>query len=526
MDNMNSRAFLAFTALFLLFSFAFASAETENKKCLVYFTAIGCPNCEATDPVVLKEWPEKHSDLVIIEYVFSGWGEDNAALLGFYSQVFGAIPAVPQLFVSPEKIVSGRLEVPGLDLGEVTEGNPCLVGNQVRFGELDLSKTAGNPLKVWGKGRLLVRVGMEGEVSSDFLRELLFTEDIEGLIQETEYSIEEIDAKPAPISGGEIEFENAIKIGNSWVLKFNEGFTPPANGGNGGKGNGAENGEKKDTIDLPFFGEVNLQETPLPVLTAIIGLADGFNPCAIFILTFLLAALVAAGSKKRIIIVGAIFIFFSGFIYFLFMAAWLNVFLIGGELTLLTVFAGIVAVAAGLINVKDFFFFKKGVSLTLPTSQKIRFTERVNNLIKRADSFKALVAGTILIAITVNLYELICTVGFPIIFTRILTLKGLPVFDHYLYLVFYNVMYVVPLAVIVGVFASTLGSKKFGVEGVKSLKLISGLIILQLGFSLLLEPKIIENAGFMLLFIVAGAIVGLALIFGKRMLKKNQNKKE
>jgi len=329
--------------------------------------------------------------------------------------------------------------------------------------------------------------------------------------------MKEIKAEPVPISSGQIDFQYAVEIEDSWILKFRDAVEIPDNGN---ESNSTQN-ETNNVIDIPFFGSIDVMETPLPVLTVIIGLADGFNPCAFFILTILLSALVYAQSRRRILIVGGIFVFFSGFIYFLFMSAWLNIFLLGTEITLLTFFAALVALTAGIINIKDYFFFKKGVSLTLPTSQKEKFMSRVNKLIK-ADSLVSLLIGTVILAATVNLYELLCTVGFPMVYTRVLTLQNISTFDYYLYLVFYNLMYVIPLAIIVTIFAVTLGPKKFTVEGVKNLKLVSGLIIFFLGLVLLLNPKLLENVSVTFSLLFSAVIVSGTIILLKKMLNKGK----
>jgi len=274
----------------------------------------------------------------------------------------------------------------------------------------------------------------------------------------------------------------------------------------------------EDIIELPLFGKVDAKEMSLPALTVMIAAADAFNPCAFFILTFLLSAMLYVKSRKRILIVGGIFVFFSGLIYLLFMCAWLNVFLFAGEVMLLTMVAGIIALIAGIINIKDFFFFKRGISLTLPTTQKLKFFERVNGLIK-AKSIVALTIGTVILAVTVNMYELLCTFGFPMIYTRILSLHNLSTFQYYLYLIFYNIVYVIPLAVIVVIFAITLGSRKFTVEGVRNLKLVSGLMILFLGLILLLQPSMLENVFISFGVVIAAIVISGLIILAKRLLK-------
>ena len=268
----------------------------------------------------------------------------------------------------------------------------------------------------------------------------------------------------------------------------------------------------EEIIEIPLFGRVNAKEMSLPTLTGMIAAADAFNPCAFFILTFLLSAMLYAKSRKRILMVGGIFVFFSGLIYFLFMCAWLNVFLLAGEIMILTMIAGI-------INIKDFFFFKKGISLTLPTSQKLKFFERVKGLVQARSSI-ALAVGTVILAVTVNMYELLCTVGFPMVYTRVLTLHNLPTLQYYLYLIFYNIVYVIPLAVIVVIFAVTLGSRKFTERGVRNLKLVSGLMIFFLGLMLLFKPSMLENILASFGVIVAAVVISGAIIFTKRILKK------
>jgi len=99
----------------------------------------------------------------------------------------------------------------------------------------------------------------------------------------------------------------------------------------------------------------------LPVITLVIAGLDSFNPCAFFVLFSLLGLLIHAQSRKKMFLIGSVFVFFSGFIYFLFMAAWLNLFLVMGQVEIITKIAGSVAVVIAAINIKDFFIFKKGV---------------------------------------------------------------------------------------------------------------------------------------------------------------------
>jgi hypothetical protein len=245
-------------------------------------------------------------------------------------------------------------------------------------------------------------------------------------------------------------------------------------------------------LDLPGFGRMTPDQWSLPVFTLVIAGLDAFNPCAFFVLLFLLSLLVHAGSRARMLFIGSVFLFFSGLIYFLFMAAWLNVFRWLGEIALVTTLAGMLAIVIALINIKDYFWFKQGVSLSIPDSAKPGLYQRVRGLL-RADSLPALTLGTIALAIAANSYELLCTAGFPMVYTRLLTLSDLPPWQHYAYLALYNVVYVIPLMVITLIFTYTLGSRKLSeVEG-RLLKLLSGIMMLSLGVLLVVAPAALND---------------------------------
>ncbi|AJY71504.1 membrane protein [Geobacter sulfurreducens] len=257
-------------------------------------------------------------------------------------------------------------------------------------------------------------------------------------------------------------------------------------------------------LTLPLLGTISAERLSLPFFTLAVATLDSFNPCAFFVLLFLLSLMVHAHSRHKMALIGGVFVFFSGLIYFLFMAAWLNLFLVTGHLAWITVLAAVAALIIATMNVKDFFLFEKGVSLVIPEEAKPRLFERMRNLV-RAGTLPAMLAGTVVLALAANSYELLCTAGFPMVFTRVLTLRELPPSAYYLYLGFYNVVYVIPLAVIVGIFTITLGSRKLTEWQGRVLKLVSGIMMLSLGFVLLLRPTLLNNA-FISLGIMAASL--------------------
>lgn len=268
--------------------------------------------------------------------------------------------------------------------------------------------------------------------------------------------------------------------------------------------------EPDPSVTIPFLGPLDVRKSSLPVLTLVIAGMDSFNPCAFFVLLSLLGLLVHARSRNKMLSIGGVFVFFSGFIYFLFMAAWLNLFLIMGNVAIITVIAGCISVIIAVINIKDFFLYKQGISLTIPDSAKPKLFDRMRKLL-RSTSFIPILIGTTVLAIVANSYELLCTAGFPMVFTRILTLNNLPITTYYLYLVLYNIIYVIPLLVIVLGFTYTLGKQQLSEWQGRVLKLVSGCMMLGLGGILLVNPVLL-NSVIVSFIILLSALVASLLV--------------
>lgn len=263
---------------------------------------------------------------------------------------------------------------------------------------------------------------------------------------------------------------------------------------------GAVAGASGGSIDLPLFGRLDTGTLSLPLFTLVIAGLDAFNPCAFFVLLFLLSLLVHARSRGRILVVGGTFVLFSGLVYFLFMAAWLNLFLVVGGAPVVTLVAGVVALVIGTLNVKDYFWLREGPTLSIPEQAKPGLYRRMRGLVA-ADNLGAMLVGTVALALAANSYELLCTAGFPMVYTRVLTLNDLSPGAYYGYLTLYNLIYVLPLSAIVGVFTLTLGSRKLSEEQGRVLKLLSGLMMLGLGVLMLAAPEWLSDpwAGTLLL---------------------------
>lgn len=275
------------------------------------------------------------------------------------------------------------------------------------------------------------------------------------------------------------------------------------------EGLSGERREPLPRIELPWLGSLDPGDYSLPLMAVLIGALDAFNPCAFFVLLFLLSLLVNSRSRARMLLVGGLYVSVSGLVYFAFMAAWLNLFQLLEGVTMITFVAGLIAIVIGLLNVKDYFWLRQGVALSLSDSQRSRLFKRMRGLLA-ADRLPTLVLGTLVLAVAANSYELLCTIGLPMVFTRILTLEQLPDGHYYAYLALYNLVYVLPLAITVGLFVVTMGRRKLSESGGRFLKLLSGCMMGLLGLVLLVAPDVLSQPLQAILMILAS--VALALL--------------
>lgn len=265
-------------------------------------------------------------------------------------------------------------------------------------------------------------------------------------------------------------------------------------------------------IDLPLLGALDPASLSLPALTLVLAGLDAFNPCAFFVLLFLLSMMAHQKSRARMLIIGGVFVAISGLMYFAFMAAWLNVFQIFGHLAWVTLAAGALAVFVGAVNVKDFFAFEQGLTLSIPEAKKPDIFRRTRGILA-AENLPAMIGATVLLAIAANFYELLCTAGFPMVYTRLLTLAELSPVARYGYLAAYNLIYVMPLTAIVAAFAASLGARKLSEREGRLLKLLSGVMMLELGALLLLAPERVSQAG--IAFGLMAVAVGITFVASK-----------
>ncbi len=241
-------------------------------------------------------------------------------------------------------------------------------------------------------------------------------------------------------------------------------------------------------IETRWLGWLCVHDLGLPLFTVLIGLLDGFNPCAMWVLLFLLSLLVNLQDRRKMALIAGTFVAVSGLFYFAFMAAWLNMFLLIGLSRAMQIGLGGIALFMGAVNVKDFFALHRGISLSIPESVKPGLYARIRRILQ-AEHLTGAVAGVILLACLVNTIELLCTAGFPAVYTQILTMQQLPTWEYYGYLGLYNLAYIFDDSLMVTIAVVTLSRRKLQERAGRWLKLASGLVMAGLGAVLLLQPE-------------------------------------
>jgi len=243
----------------------------------------------------------------------------------------------------------------------------------------------------------------------------------------------------------------------------------------------------QDEVRVPILGSLRVERLGLPLFTLVLGLLDGFNPCAMWMLLFLLSLLVHLRSRTRMLVVGGTFVLVSGLWYYALLAAWLNVFLWIGFVRGVQIALGLVAIGIGAIHVKDALAPGRGPSLAIPERAKPGLYARVRSVLYAEHLGSAIVAVAILAAL-VNSVEMLCTAGLPALYTHVLSLQPLSPAAHYAYLGLYVAAYVFDDAILLCLAVATLGSRKLQAREGRWLNGIAGMLLVALGLALLLQP--------------------------------------
>ncbi|MBU0618910.1 hypothetical protein KKD62_01600 [Patescibacteria group bacterium] len=242
------------------------------------------------------------------------------------------------------------------------------------------------------------------------------------------------------------------------------------------------------TLTLPLLGEIKTKNFSLPLLAIVIGLLDGFNPCAMWALLFLISLLLGMKDRKRMWILGTAFIVVSGLVYFLFMAAWLNFFLFLGLVIWVRIIIGLVALTAGGYSLREYWLNKEAACKITGNEKRRTIFAKLKNITQQKHFWLAL-GGIIVLAFAVNLVELVCSAGLPAIFTQVLALNHLPTWQYYLYLLLYILFFMLDDLVVFGVAMITLKAVGIETKYARYSRLIGGSLMIIIGILMLFKPE-------------------------------------
>lgn len=282
-------------------------------------------------------------------------------------------------------------------------------------------------------------------------------------------------------------------------------------------------------IELPLIGTIDARTMSLPVLTIAVASVDAFNPCGLFVLLMLMSMMIRAKSRAHMAAIGATFAVTWGAMYFGLMAAWLSLFQFVGDVRAITVTAGVLVLIMAAINFKDFLGIERGPSLSMTQSAKGKLFQRIGSLVRDANKsntpsaaarFAPMIAGTVLLTLSAGGYALLCTTGFAMTYTRVLTLHDLPTPTYLTYLGFYVLIYLIPMSLIVVAFTVTLGARKLTETEGRALKLLAAIMLSGLGAILLAAPDLLKNP-LIVVAVMAAAFVVTAIVMSARSITRD-----
>ena len=245
-----------------------------------------------------------------------------------------------------------------------------------------------------------------------------------------------------------------------------------------------------ESLTLPIIGTIQTANLSLPLLSVIIGLIDGFNPCAMWTLLFLISLLLSMKDRRRMWILGTVFIITSAFVYFLFLTAWLNFFMILGFVLWVRITVGLVALGAGFYSLRSYYQNKEGGCKVIEGEKRQKAFEKLKKITQERDFLLALF-GIILLALAVNVVELVCSAGLPAVYTQILSLSNLSPWQNYTYILIYILFFMIDDLFIFAVAMITLRAVGIQNKYARLSRLIGGILMLIIGTLLLFKPELL-----------------------------------
>ena len=234
---------------------------------------------------------------------------------------------------------------------------------------------------------------------------------------------------------------------------------------------------------------IETKNLALPLVSILIGLVDGFNPCAMWVLLFLISMLIGMKDKKRMWSLGITFLVTSALIYLLFMIAWLNVATFLTSVSIVRLLLGLIALSGGIVNLYGYFKNRKTEGCTVVDDKKRnKIFDRIKRFTHEKNFFLAII-GVIAFAISVNIVELACSAGLPVMFIEILSINHLTIIEEVIYIGLYMLFFLLDDLVIFFIAMTTMQLTGFSTKYGKLSKVVGGILLLLIGLLLIFKPE-------------------------------------
>lgn len=285
---------------------------------------------------------------------------------------------------------------------------------------------------------------------------------------------------------------------------------------------GGAPGPPDEVVNLPFFGEIDPGAQSLVLSTLLIAAVDGVNPCSLWVLSILLALTLRTGSRRTTAVTGLVFIFVTGLVYALFIGGIFTVFAVLSFAPAVRIVVAVLAAVFAAINIKDFFWYKAVVSLSIPEASKPGIYDRMRRVLASAQSLPALVTSTVILAAGVSFVELACTAGFPVLWTNIVAGRGVSAVEFGLLLGLYMLVYQIDELIIFAVAVATMRVTKLQERQGRMLKLLSGMLMFSLAIVMLVQPSLLNDVRTSLIVFAAAAGATLLVLAVDRGIRSRQ----
>lgn len=249
-----------------------------------------------------------------------------------------------------------------------------------------------------------------------------------------------------------------------------------------------ENTKTNNTYTIPILGKIEAKNASIILIAIILGFIDGFNPCAMWILLLLINMCISIKDKKKMLIVCLTFIITSGIIYFLSMLG------IGFILDLTTIsyirnIIAILAIILGIYNLYTYLKTRKQTGCHVVKKEKRKtIITKINNILNNKNTL-LMFGGTIILATSVSLVEMACSLGFPTIFLELLSINNIHSFLKVTYLLIYILFYLIDDIVVLFLSIKAFETKGISTKYNKYVRLIGGLIMILMGVLLICKPE-------------------------------------